>query len=186
MRLHLPLWMVWQGQPEKEVKIGDTALEPPTSFSTITKTGVYSLPSRCSRIMSLPTRPHQGKVKIAAYLAETDISPQHLVHSWPWQRGCDAGIQRKVSLSPGSPEVSSLQEKECFIFISWVTKRKKHSKEQYPNIDCLILKQLSTQRSEVQGVCLNSRDMKRVLSEAVKSDTTVHIHTHSLFSLFQE
>ena len=33
---------------------------------------------------------------------------------------------------------------------------------------------------------LNSRDVKRVLSEAVKYDTAVHIHTHRLFSLFQE
>ena len=84
-RLHLPL-SGWCGgaSPSREVKIGDAALEPPTSFSTVTKTGVYSFPSRCSCIMSLP-RASPGKVKIAAYLAETDISPQHLVHSWPWQ-----------------------------------------------------------------------------------------------------
>lgn len=64
---------------------------------------------------------------------------------------------------------------------------KKHDGANYHNIDCLVVNRLittglwlkHTEKQKFRELCLNSRDKKSLLSEAVECGTAVHTHTHT-------
>ena len=105
------LWMVWQGQPEQGGKnrwrcTGATNLLQHCykdrslfiSFQVLLYNVIATSPTREGEDCSLPCGDWHQPLASCPQLALAG-------------RGCDAGIQRRFHCLPGSPEVSSLQEK---------------------------------------------------------------------------